>query len=99
MQALQSFAHDVRFALRAMRKSMLLSATIILCLGFSIGATSTVFAWMEALVLQPIPRVEGLARLVSLKTTTVDGERGFSYPTYTEVRDAEIRAGATIFRG
>jgi putative ABC transport system permease protein len=30
---LQDVAHDVRFALRAMRKSMLLSATIVLCLG------------------------------------------------------------------
>jgi predicted permease len=96
---LHDFAHDVRFALRAMRKSMLLTATIVLCLGFSIGATSTVFAWMETLILQPTPGVDDLPRLVSLKTTTVDGDRGFSYPTYTEIRDAEIRAGAKTFQG
>src|SRR3982074_2241237 len=99
MQTLQDFGHDGRFALRAMRKSMLLTATIVLCLGFSIGATSTVFAWMETLILQPAPGVNDLARLVSLKTTTVDGDGGLSYPNYTDIRDAEIRAGASIFQG
>ena len=99
MQALQDFAHDVRFAVRAMRKSMLLSATIVLCLGFSIGATSTVFAWMEALVLAPVPGVNQLSRLVSLKTTGVGAYGGLSYPGYVETRDAEIRAGAKTFQG
>src|SRR5436190_12287558 len=99
MQALQDFAHDVRFAIRAMRKSLLLTTTILLCLGFSIGATSTVFAWMESLILQPVPGVPDLGRLVSLKTTTGDGERDLSYPAYTETRDAERLAGAATFSG
>lgn len=100
MQALQDFAHDLRFAVRAMRKSPLLTATIVLCLGFSIGATSTVFAWMETLILAPVPGVQDLGRLVSLKTTTANGEEdGLSYPGYTDTRDAEARAGGKTFSG
>ena len=47
-----------------------MTVTIVLCLGFSIGATATVFAWMETVVLQPLTGVKEFDRLVSLKTTT-----------------------------
>ena len=73
-EVLVGLPHDLRFALRTTRKSALVSATIVLCLGFSIGATGTVFAWMETLVLQPLTGVKGFDRLVSLKTTTAHDE-------------------------
>ena len=82
-----------------MRKSVLVTAAIVLCLGFSLGATATVFAWVETLILQPVPGVDALARLVSLKTTTADGQDDLSYPDYTDTRDAEVRAGARTFAG
>src|SRR5258708_7718083 len=99
MQALQDFAHDVRFALRGMRASILVTATIVLCLGFSVGATGTVFAWMETLIFQPLPGVDDVGRFLSLKTTNADGEHDLSYPDYTDTRDAEMRAGAKTFAG
>ena len=82
-----------------MRKSALVSATIVLCLGFSIGATGTVFAWMETLILQPLTGVKGFDRLVSLKTTTANDEDDLSYPDYKDTRDAEARADAKTFVG
>jgi predicted permease len=82
-----------------MRRSALVSATIVLCLGFSIGATGTVFAWMETLILQPLTGVKGFDRLVSLKTTTAHDEDDLSYPDYKEVRDGEARATAKTFDG
>ena len=82
-----------------MRQSALASATIVLCLGFSVGATGTVFAWMETLVLQPLTGVKGFDRLVSLKTTTANDENDLSYPDYTDTRDAETRADAKTFEG
>ncbi|MBI4477819.1 MAG: ABC transporter permease, partial [Acidobacteria bacterium] len=95
---LRDFWHDVRFALRMMRKSVLASATIILCLGFAIGATGTVFAWMEAVIFEPAPGVRDLGRLASLKTTAVDGsEMSLSYPDYREARDSIARGDARMF--
>jgi predicted permease len=94
----QDLAYDVRFAVRSMRKSILATATIVLCLGFSTGATSTIFAWMETIVFQPLPGVHDLARLASLKTTTInDGEHSLSYPEYTDVRGGEGQEGTKAF--
>ena len=98
-EILVGLPHDLRFALRTTRKSALVSATIVLCLGFSIGATGTVFAWMETLVLQPLTGVKGFNRLVSLKTTTATDEDDLSYPDYKDTRDAEARADAKTFVG
>ena len=98
-QILVDLPHDLRFALRTLRKSALVSATIVLCLGFSIGATATVFAWMESLILQPVTGVKKLDRLVSLKTTTATDEDDLSYPDYKDTRDAELRAEAKTFDG
>ena len=48
METLFDLAQDLRYAFRMMRKSAFASITIVLCLGFSIGATGTVFAWTES---------------------------------------------------
>ena len=98
-EILLSLPQDLRFALRMMHRSALVTATIVLCLGFSIGATATVFAWMETLILQPITGVRELDRLVSLKTTTANDEDDLSYPDYKDTRDAELRADAKTFEG
>jgi predicted permease len=82
-----------------MRRSALVSATIVLCLGFGIGATATVFAWTETMILQPLTGVQGFGRLVSLKTTTASDEKDLSYPDYKDTRDAETRADAKTFEG
>jgi predicted permease len=82
-----------------MRRSALVSVTIILCLGFSVGATGTVFAWMETLILQPITGVKDFDRLVSLKTTSAHDEDDLSYPDFKDTRDAEARAAAKTFDG
>ena len=82
-----------------LRRSALVSATIVLCLGFSIGAIGTVFAWMETLLLEPITGVKDFDRLVSLKTITAHDEDGLSYPDYKDTRDAETRAAAKTFDG
>src|SRR5215212_1689037 len=98
MQTLRDAAVDAWFALRVMRKSVLATATIVLCLGFSIGATAAVVAWMEGLVLRPVRGVPEVGRLVSLKSTATGGtESNLSYPAYREIRDGGPGAGARPF--
>jgi predicted permease len=98
-QVLLDLPHDLRFALRALRRSPLVTATIVLCLGFSVGATATVFAWTETMILQPVTGVKRLDRLVSLKTLSANGEDDVSYPAYKDVRDWEKQADAKTFEG
>lgn len=97
METLFDFAQDVRFAFRMMRKSAFASITIVLCLGFSIGATGTVFAWTESIVFQPVPIVVNPERLVSIRTVTGRGDANVSYPTFKDLRDAESAASTKVF--
>src|SRR5690348_6579137 len=100
MELLRELARDATFALRLMRKGALATATIVLCLGFSIGATATVVAWMEGLVPRPVRGVAAIDRLVSLATTAPTDDRGaLSYPAYRDARDAAARAPRSSLAG
>jgi predicted permease len=50
-----TFARDLRYAVRALRKSPGFSATAILILGVAIGASTAIFSAFDALVLRPLP--------------------------------------------
>src|SRR5947209_6028093 len=46
---------DLRFALRTLRKNMMLTSVIVLSLGVGIGANSAIFSVVDALLLRPLP--------------------------------------------
>jgi macrolide transport system ATP-binding/permease protein len=58
---------DFVFALRQLRRSPGFAAGVILCLGFGIGSSATVFSWMEGLILRPLPAVPDAERLVTIR--------------------------------
>jgi predicted permease len=59
-------AQDVRFALRLLRKSPVLSAVAVASLALGIGATTAVFSLADALLLRPLPAVEAPEELVAI---------------------------------
>jgi predicted permease len=69
----ESFAMDVRYALRQLRRTPALSATIILTLAIGVAATTTVFSWARAVLLNPLPGAGNAARIMALETTTSSG--------------------------
>ena len=54
----ESMRRDVRLALRSLRRSPHFTAVLVLTLGLGIGATSTVFSMLDALLLEPLPYPE-----------------------------------------
>ena len=64
-----------------------------MCLGFSIGATGTVFAWMQTPILHPLAGMNEFDGLVSRKTTTANDEDDLSYPDHTDTRDCRSPCG------
>jgi putative ABC transport system permease protein len=58
--------HDIRFAIRLLRKSPGLAAIAVASLALGIGATTAVFSLMDALLLRPLPAVHAPSEVVSV---------------------------------
>ena len=93
---MESLLQDIRFALRGLRKTPGFALVAVLTIGLGVGVNTTVFTWMQALVLRPFPGVERPDRLVALYTRppTTDADWPVSYPTYRDWRE-----GARAFEG
>ncbi|HKW11713.1 MAG TPA: ABC transporter permease, partial [Gemmatimonadaceae bacterium] len=70
---LESFFRDVRFALRQLRRTPSLTAIIVTTLGAGIAASSTVFSWTRAILLDPIPGAAHANDIMMLESTTPSG--------------------------
>ncbi len=57
---------DLKYAIRLLLKQPGFALTVILTLGLGIGATSTVFCWMQATLLRPYPGAANMSELVVL---------------------------------
>src|SRR5689334_16134455 len=52
---LEELGSDTRYALRTLRRAPVLAATAILTLALGVGANTTIFSAVNAVVLQPLP--------------------------------------------
>jgi predicted permease len=83
----------LRLGWRSLCRSPLLSAVVVACVGFGVGATATVFAWMDHLVRRPLPAVESVDRLASVVMRFRGREESLSYPVYLDLRDGATKLG------
>ena len=77
---METFWQDIRHGLRVLRKSPGFSAVAVLSLALGIGANTTIFTVVNAILLHPLP-VKDISQLVELDTIDTKTKVGFANAT------------------
>jgi len=88
---LESIWADVKYAARQLRKSPAFTITVVLSLVLGLGANTTIFTFMNAMLFLP-PSVADASRVVEVmlrngKASGLESHMPLSYPAYTLLRD------------
>ncbi len=84
---MDSLWQDIRYAFRAFARQPALTLVAVVSLGLGIGATSTVFTWLQGFVFNPLPAVPEWHRLVVANTRAPDGTTwSVSWPDFQDWR-------------
>ena len=79
---------DLRYGARMLLKNRGLTFVAVLSLALGIGANTSIFSLINAVMFKPLP-VRNPEQLVALYTTEAQGDfsNAFSYPDYVDYRD------------
>jgi predicted permease len=102
---LEALAQDLRYGLRMLGKNPGSTAAVVLALALGIGINTTVFSFVNALLLRPPIGVEAPDKLLQLwlhsrGTSGVEGYLPLTYPDYVYYRDhSQSFTGMLAFDG
>ena len=88
---METFAQDVRYALRTMRRTPAFTAAAVLSLAIGVGANTAIFSVASALLLRPLPYrdADRLAILWNRSPGLGITEDWFSTAQYFDIKSAE----------
>ncbi len=94
-----NFLQDLRYATRALTRAPGFTAVAVASLGLGIGAVTTIFAWTDRWILNPLPVVRNASRLTYVHTRSPGGGTfSVSYPSYRDwTPRARVFDGLTVF--
>jgi predicted permease len=85
---METFWQDLHYSLRTLLKRPGFTLIVALTLAFSIGANTTIFTWIKAVLLQPLPGIERPEELVEIWGATRNNSAlSTSYLDYLDFRD------------
>ena len=78
---------EIRYALRVLRKKPAFTAIASLALGLGIGASTTTFSAINALLLRPLPLMKNQDRILYISQSfTKTQDVGISFPNYLDFK-------------
>src|SRR5215469_4564048 len=79
---------DLRYAMRGLSRNRGFAVVAILTIGLGIGANTTVYSWMHALLLNPLPGAANPDRVVAVESVAANGDPlTTSFLDYRDFRD------------
>jgi len=85
----QTLWQDLRFSFKVFASNPKFTAVAVLNLALGIAVASTVFSWIDNVLLRPYPAVTDMDNLALIETVTLSGEHlvASSYQDYRDYRD------------
>lgn len=85
---LERLGQDLRYAVRILVKSFSFTVLCVLTLALGIGATSTIFSWIDGTLLNPIPGAQRTREIVSLTRGDLSDSPTppYSYPDLLDLK-------------
>lgn len=95
---MDSLLQDIRYALRSFGREPGLTLIAVASLGLGIGASVTVFTWLQGMVFNPLPAVPEAKALVVAHTRAPEkGTWSVSWPDFKDWRDGARTADLTAY--
>ena len=86
MDLFDNLRQDARFALRQLRSNAVFTCTAVIVLGFGMAASVTIFAFVDAALIKPLP-YEKPERLVGVfGSIPLFAQSNLSYPDYLDLK-------------
>src|SRR5215472_10375712 len=81
---MENLIHDVRYALRQLRKSPGFGVTAILILTLGIGASTAIFGFVDAALIKPLPYANPAQLVLVTESAAMFPRANLSYPDYLD---------------
>jgi predicted permease len=95
---IESFVQDIRYALRILARTPVITCVAILSLALGIGANTAIFSLIDSVMLRMLP-VEKPEELVQVRMRNPQSGNGEANPTFTNPIWEQLRDHQDVFSG